>query len=186
VQSLIASVGFTGVLIGLLLTPFELYGEAGAQTVPLDYPRWLKLPLWIAAGAIIVACLLGYVALGRFLAQQLMMTGVIALVATLLFLAIRAFTRESSSGRNPISLFLEEQIGLDATRRRQLAWVTESLLTLALALIALRCRHPRLGEIDPVRLRDRAVQDFPGPHRHRHPAVHGHAVCDAATSAPSA
>ena len=82
--------------------------------VPRDYPRWLKLPLWVAAGAIILACLLGYVALGRFLSQQIMMTGVIALVATLLFLAIRAFTRESSNGRNSISLFLEEQIGLDA------------------------------------------------------------------------
>jgi potassium-dependent mechanosensitive channel len=137
VQSLIASLGFAWVLTGLLLTPFELYGETGTQAVSRDYPRWLKLPLWIAVGAIIMACLLGYVALGRFLAQQLMMTGVIALVATLLFLAIRAFTRESSSGRNSISLFLEEQIGLDGTRRRQLAWVTESLLTVVLAVIAL-------------------------------------------------
>jgi potassium efflux system protein len=136
VQSLIASLGFTGVLIGLLLTPFEVDGEAGAQKVPLDYPRWLKLPLWLAAGAIIAACLLGYVALGRFMTQQIMMNGVIALVATLLYLAIRAFTRDSSNGRNSISLFLEEQVGLDAARRRQLAWVTESMLTVALALVA--------------------------------------------------
>jgi potassium-dependent mechanosensitive channel len=136
VQSLITSAGFTGVLIGLLLTPFELNGEAGVQAVRLDYPRWLKLPLWFAAGTIVLACLLGYVALGRFLVQQIMMTGVIALVAALLYLAIRAFTRESSSGRNSISLFLEEQIGLDAHRRQQLAWVTETILTLGLALIA--------------------------------------------------
>ena len=137
VQSLIASLGFVGVLSGLLLTPFDGGGDAGIVAVPRDYPRWLKLPLWIAVGAIVLACLLGYVALGRFLAQQLMMTGVIALVATLLFLAIRAFTRESSNGRNFVSLFLEEQIGLDAPRRRQLAWVTESLLTVVLAMIAI-------------------------------------------------
>lgn len=137
VQSLTASLGFVGVLSGLLLTPFDGDGEAAIVAVPRDYPRWLKLPLWIAVGAIILACLLGYVALGRFLAQQLMMTGVIALVATLLFLAIRAFTRESSNGRNFVSLFLEEQIGLDAPRRRQLAWVTESLLTVVLAMIAI-------------------------------------------------
>ena len=137
VQSLITSAGFTGVLIGLLLTPFELTGEGGLQSVRLDYPRWLKLPLWIAAGAIILACLLGYVALGRFLVQQIMMTGVIALVASLLYLAIRAYTRESSSGRNSVSLFLEEQIGFDAQRRQQLGWVTESILTLGLALVAL-------------------------------------------------
>jgi potassium-dependent mechanosensitive channel len=136
VQSLITSAGFIGVLIGLLLTPFEHSGEGSVQAVRLDYPRWLKLPLWIATGAIILACLLGYVALGRFLVQQIMMTGVIALVASLLYLAIRAFTRESSSGRNSISLFLEEQIGFDAHRRHQLAWVTESILTLGLALVA--------------------------------------------------
>jgi potassium-dependent mechanosensitive channel len=137
VQSLIASLGFTGVLAGLLLTPFNFYDEGGTLPVARDYPRWLKLPLWIAGCAIVLACLLGYVALGRFLAQQIMMTGVIALVATLLFLAIRAFTRASSSGRNSVSLFLEEQIGLDAPRRQQLAWVTESILTVALAFIAL-------------------------------------------------
>ena len=136
VQSLIASLGFAGVLIGLLLTPFELVGEGGTQAVSRDYPRWLKLPLWIAAGAIILACLLGYVALGRFLAQQLLVTGIIALVTTLLFLAIRAFTRESSSGRNSISLFLEEQIGLDGPRRQQLGWLTESVLSVGLALVA--------------------------------------------------
>ncbi|NOT70232.1 MAG: mechanosensitive ion channel family protein [Hyphomicrobium sp.] len=135
VQSLIASFGFAGVLIGLLLTPFERDDTSAPE--PRDYPRWLKLPLWVAAGGIILACLLGYVALGRFLSQQIMMTGVIALVATLLFLAIRAFTRESSNGRNSVSLFLEEQIGLDATRRQQLGWLVESLLTVGLALVAL-------------------------------------------------
>ena len=137
VQSLIASLGFAGVLVGLLLTPFERYEDGGVRVVPRDYPRWLKLPLWLAAAAIVLACLLGYVALARFLSQQIMMTGVIALVATLLFLAIRAFTRESEQDRNSISLFLEEQLGLDAPRRQQIGWVTESLLTAGLALVAL-------------------------------------------------
>jgi potassium efflux system protein len=137
VQSLIASIGFASVLVGLLLTPFERFDEGNVRAVPRDYPRWLKVPLWIAAGGIILACLFGYVALGRFLAQQIMMTGVIALVATLLYLAIRAFTRESSNGRTWISLFFEEQLGLDADRRRQLGWLTESVLTVGLALVAL-------------------------------------------------
>ena len=137
VQSLIASMGFAGVLIGLLLTPFEQFEEGGLRSVARDYPRWLKLPLWVAAGAIIVLSLLGYVALGRFLSQQLMATGVIALVATLLYLAIRAFTRESGNGRTSVSLFLEEQLGVDAGRRRQLGWLIESVLTVCLVLVAL-------------------------------------------------
>jgi potassium-dependent mechanosensitive channel len=137
VQSLIASMAFAGVLAGLLLTRFEKYGDTALQPVARDYPRWLKLPLWLAAGAIVVACLLGYVALGRFMAQQIMMTGVIGLVATLLFLAIRAFTRETGPQRNAASVFLEDQIGLDAARRQQVGWLTESLLTVGLALVAL-------------------------------------------------
>ncbi len=137
VQSLAASLGFAGVLIGLLMTRFELYGKGGTQKVPRDYPRWLKIPLWIAAGAIILACLLGYVALARFMSQQIMMTGVIGIVATLLFLAIRAFTRETGPERSTIGLVLEEQLGFDETRRRQLGWLAESLLSVGLALVAL-------------------------------------------------
>lgn len=137
IQSLIASVAFALVLIGLLLTPFEQYEQGGLRAVPRDHPRWLKYPLWVAAITIIVLCLLGYVALGRFLSQQLMMTGVIALVATLLYLAIRAFTREGTNGRTSVSIFLEEQLGVDADRRRQLGWLIETVLTAGLALVAL-------------------------------------------------
>jgi potassium-dependent mechanosensitive channel len=137
VQSLATSLAFAGVLIGLLLTPFERYEDGAVRVVSRDYPRWLKLPLWLAAAAIIVACLLGYVAFARFLSQQIMMTGVIALVATLLFLAIRAFTRENNTGSTLISRFLEEQIGLDTSRRQQIIWGIESFLTLGLALVAL-------------------------------------------------
>lgn len=140
VQSLAASLSFAGVLIGLVLTPFEPYQPGGSTmnvTVPVNrhQPRWLKLPLWMAAATIIIVCLTGYVALGRFLAQQIVMTGVVGLVATLLFLAIRAFTRENADKRSATSVFLEEQIGFDANRRRQVAWVTESMLSLVVILI---------------------------------------------------
>ena len=137
VQSLIATIAFAGVLIGLLLTPFEPSGEGHVRPYPRDRPAWLKIPLWIAAAAIMLACLLGYVALGRFGAQQLVMTGVVALVATLLFLAIRAFTRESGQGRHAVGLVLEEKFGLDAPRRQQLAWLTEAALSLTLFIVAL-------------------------------------------------
>lgn len=138
VQSLIASLAFAGVLIGLLLTPFEPYEMDGLKPLPSRAePRWLKFPLWLAAVAIIVSCLLGYVALGRFLAQQIVMTGVVALVATLLFLAIRAFTREGAYGRGNVSIFLEDQLGLDSVRRRQLGWLTESLLSAVVLMLTL-------------------------------------------------
>ena len=137
VQSLIASLAFSGVLAGLLATPFEPIDAPKALRYPRDQPRWLKIPLWFAAAFILMACLLGYVALGRFAAQQLVMTGVVALISTLLFLAIRAFTREGVSGRHAMSVMLEQQFGFDAPRRQQLAWLAEAALTLTLAIVAL-------------------------------------------------
>lgn len=137
VQSLLASLAFAGVLAGLLLTPFEPYGERHEYPYPRDKPRWLKIPLWIAAVGIVVACLTGYVALGRFAAQQIVMTGVIALVATLLFLAIRAVTRERTVRGHAISAMLEDTFGLDEPRRQQLASLTEAALTLTLGIVAL-------------------------------------------------
>ena len=134
VQSLATSLAFAFVLIGLLLTPFESSEMSGLKPASRHRPIWLKLPLWVAAVAIIGCCLVGYVALGRFLAQQLVMTGVVGLIATLLYLAIRAFTRGNTTSRGHISVLLEERMGFDESRRKQLGWLTESVLTLCVLL----------------------------------------------------
>jgi potassium-dependent mechanosensitive channel len=136
-QSLFTSVAFALVLIGLLLTPFESSETTLARPVARGEPVWLKLPLWVAAAAIIACCLTGYIALGRFLAQQLVMTGVVGLVATLLYLAIRAFTRGSTTSRGHISVILEERMGFDEVRRKQLGWLTEVVLTLGVAFVTI-------------------------------------------------
>ncbi|MGL4398212.1 MAG: DUF3772 domain-containing protein, partial [Hyphomicrobium sp.] len=137
VQSLITTLAFAGVMAGLLLTPFEPDTHNPREPYPRDRPRWLKVPLWLATVGIIVGCLLGYVALGRFAAQQIVLTGVVALIATLLFLAIRAFTRDTGTGRHAVGTILERQFGMDAPRRQQLAWLTEAALTLTLVILAL-------------------------------------------------
>jgi potassium-dependent mechanosensitive channel len=135
-QSLFTSVAFALVLIGLLLTPFESNETARTRPVTRSEPFWLKGPLWVAALGIIVLCLTGYVALGRFLAQQLVMTGIVGLVAMLLYLAIRAFTRGSTTSRGHIGELLEQRMGFDESRRKQLGWLTEVVLTFAVALVA--------------------------------------------------
>jgi small-conductance mechanosensitive channel len=134
VQSLATSLAFAFVLIGLLLTPFQSSEGLGLKPVSRHRPLWLKIPLWLAAFAIIGCCLVGYVALGRFLAQQLVMTGVVGLIATLLYLAIRSFTRGNTTSRGHISVLLEERMGFDESRRKQLGWLTESVLTLGVLL----------------------------------------------------
>jgi potassium efflux system protein len=135
-QSLFTSVAFAFVLIGLLLTPFESNDVARARPVTRREPLWLKLPLWVAALGIIALCLTGYIALARFLAQQLVMTGVVGLVAMLLYLAIRAFTRGSTTARGHISELLEQRMGFDEVRRKQLGWLMEVTLTSCVVLCA--------------------------------------------------
>jgi potassium-dependent mechanosensitive channel len=141
VQSFLASTTFAALLVGLLLTPFQPQSEA-AETdppppVPRHYPRWLKLPLWLLAIAIVATALLGYVALSRFLVQQIVLTGIVAAVWWLGYLAIRALTREPMQRAYPVGEILENRFGLDAPRRNQLAWLTEVALTFALVICAI-------------------------------------------------
>jgi len=136
-QSLASSMAFAALLIGLLLTPFTSQGMPAPALFPRHRPGWLKLPLWIVAVGIVVAALSGYVALARFAAQQLLLTGIVALLGWLGYLAIRAFTREPPRHGRPMSDLLEQKFGLDAPRRRQLARLTELTLTFALAICAL-------------------------------------------------
>jgi potassium-dependent mechanosensitive channel len=150
VQTFATSIAFAALLIGLLLTPFipqptETAGAAevatssasAAERYPRQAPRWLKLPLWLIALAILGLALLGYVALARFVAQQLVLTGIVLVVSWLLYLAIRAVTREPQQRRYPVGELLEARFGLDAPRRNQLARLTEIALTFALVICAL-------------------------------------------------
>jgi potassium efflux system protein len=137
VQSLVTSLAFAGLLAGLLMTPFVPRERVGDAGWPGQHPRWLKLPLWFAALAIVVASLLGYVALARFIAQQIVATGVVGVAFVLLFFAIRAFTRDGNGGAHAVGVVLESRFGLDGGRREQLAKLTELLFTLLLIICAI-------------------------------------------------
>jgi potassium efflux system protein len=138
VQSFASSVAFASLLIGLLLTPFTPQSATGSQLVVSRHePRWLKVPLWTIAIGIVVAALLGYVALARFAAQQLVLTGIVVLLGWLGYLAIRAVTREPPQRGLPVGDLLEQRFGLDASRRHQLTRLTELALTFALVICAL-------------------------------------------------
>jgi small-conductance mechanosensitive channel len=137
VQSFVASMAFAALLIGLLLTQFTPQGTSPAVAVSRHSPRWLKLPLWIVAIGMVAAALAGYVALARFAAQQLVLTGIVLLLVWLGYLAIRAFTREPPQRGLPVGELLEQRFGLDAPRRNQLARLTEFALTFALVIGAL-------------------------------------------------
>ena len=137
VQSFASSTAFAALLIGVLLTPFAPQAGAPLAEVSRHYPRLLKLPLWAMAIGIIATALCGYVALARFLAQQLVLTGIVVVVGWLAYLAIRAITREPPQRSFPVGEILESRFGLDGPRRNQLARLTELALTLAVAIAAI-------------------------------------------------
>ena len=152
VQSFSLSMGFALLLMGLAWTPFEWArtrplpagaAEAHAPAALLQPsvgrldPHWLKGPMWALAIGIIAASMLGYVALGRFASNQLVLTGIVFSVAGLCYLAIRALTRPRADGRYSISDTLETRFSIDAPRQRQLARLAELVLTSALLLLAL-------------------------------------------------
>jgi len=80
--------------------------------------------------------LLGYLALGRFIAQQLVLTGTVMVAAGLIYLTIRSVTRTMEQPTNPIGNALSTRLRLEQTRINEFAWLVEVLLTIALLIIA--------------------------------------------------
>jgi small-conductance mechanosensitive channel len=136
-QSIGLSLLFAALLIGVLLTPFTPQNHDASQPFSRHRPRLLKLPLWLVALGIIGASLLGYAALARFVSQQLVLTGLVAQLCWLGYLAIRAFTREPTEQSRALGAALENRLGLDHPRRAQLAGLTELALSFALILCAI-------------------------------------------------
>jgi len=99
-------------------------------------PWWLKLPLWVLTLLILATTLLGYLALGRFIAQQLVLTGTVIVAAGLIYLTIRSITRTIERPDNPIGSMLTTRLRIEPARLGELAWLAEALLTFALLAIA--------------------------------------------------
>ncbi|MEO8651930.1 MAG: DUF3772 domain-containing protein [Hyphomicrobiaceae bacterium] len=137
-----ASLIYAALLAGLLLTRFSTSPvrspETGATTqhvTPLYAPWWLKLPLWVITGLILGATLAGYIPLGRFIAQQLVLTGTVLVAAGICYLTIRTITRTIDEPTNPFGQTLAGRLRLEHTRVSEFAWLAELLLTLLLLIV---------------------------------------------------
>jgi len=81
----------------------------------------LRIPIWITVAAIVVSALTGYLALSRFLAQQLIVTGSILALVYLLLLWVDGISRSLSDDNATTGRWLEQRVGLGQRRRKQLA-----------------------------------------------------------------
>lgn len=146
-QGVVTNIATALLLAALLLTPFipqtgPLRAVNGLDRLVANPPRyaplWIKLPLWAITITILVTTLAGYVALGRFIAQQVVLTGTILAVTGLFYLAIRATTRDRADGsRSRVGGFLESRFRIDASRQGQLAKLAEIAGTFTLLLLML-------------------------------------------------
>jgi potassium-dependent mechanosensitive channel len=144
-QTFLTSCLFVALLAATLFTRFEPQAAADRPVnghhdvegfVSRLAPRWIKVPLWLTAAAILATSALGYVALGRFVAHQLVLSSMVLSAAGVCYLAIRAATRGRQDGRVVVGELLETRFGLEPSRQRQLVRLLEVILTLLLFLIA--------------------------------------------------
>ncbi|MBV9628076.1 MAG: mechanosensitive ion channel family protein [Xanthobacteraceae bacterium] len=108
-----------GIIAAILLTPLEAKHQD--RTLSPRLLAVLRAPVWIAVFAIIISALAGYLALARFLAQQVVVTGSILAFAYLLLLWVDGLMQGFCDDRAATGHWLKEKFGENQRRREQLA-----------------------------------------------------------------
>ncbi len=121
-----------GIVVAILLTPLE---EQQRDGIP-QWLRVLRLPVWATIAAIVVSTLAGYLALARFLAQQLIVTGSILAIVYLLLLWVDGFTQGLGDDQAAVGRWLQDRAHLDQRRREQLALPSGLFLKLAVLVLS--------------------------------------------------
>ncbi len=134
-QNFVTSLIFAFLLIALLLTPLKPENTTDRKPSRI-WPIWLKLPLWLLALAILISAALGYVALARFLASQIVLTGSVIAGVILLRLAIGELTSDLANSSTPIGTWLARTFRFGELQRRQFAMATGLLLNIMLLVFA--------------------------------------------------
>jgi small-conductance mechanosensitive channel len=123
-----------GIVVAILLTPLEGQHQDGITS-----QRWLRalrLPIWAVIVAIVVSTLAGYLALARFLVQQLIVTGSILALVYLLLLWVDGFTQGLGDDDAVTGRWLGQRAGLDQKRRERVALPAGLLLKFAVLVLS--------------------------------------------------
>jgi small-conductance mechanosensitive channel len=146
-QGVITNIATAGLLMLLVFRPIV------AQTGPLRAvnhldrvdanvgrifaPLWIKIPLLVLAVAIVATSAIGYVALGRYIAQQIVLTGTVLAIVGLFYLGVRAVTRRRDGATSAVGAFIENRFGIERARQAQIVKLSETAAILILVSIAL-------------------------------------------------
>ena len=124
----------SGLVVAILLTPLD-----GRHSDKMPSLRWLtalRIPIWITVVGIVVCALGGYLALSRFLAQQLIVTGSILAFVYLLLLWVDGFMQGLGDDSVATGRWLKERVGLEQRRREQLVLPIGLSLKVAVLLLS--------------------------------------------------
>jgi potassium-dependent mechanosensitive channel len=113
-----SSLLLAAIIVAILLTPLD--GQHQERMPSLRWLTALRIPIWITVVAIVVCALGGYLALSRFLAQQLIVTGSILSFVYLLLLWVDGLMHGLGDDSAATGLWLKERAGLEQRRRKQL------------------------------------------------------------------
>ena len=133
-QTCIASLLLAYLIISILRIR-ALNGDDSGELHPIG-PRYVRAPLWLTAFAIIGATVTGYIALARFIAAQLIVTGTILLVAYLFMFWASAFAQSLADDETVAGKNLNRHVRLSQRRREQLNLPVTLLLRGMVLLIA--------------------------------------------------
>ncbi len=157
VQAMVTSLAFAALLFAFTRIPLAGREAALVQTPSRSRPRWLKIPVALAALAIVATTLAGYVALGKFISTQVLLIGGMGLFILSAHLVIRRVAVVMTDGERSMGQILETRLGLDHDRTsyltRLLVFTVEFLLLLAaLPLLVLTWGYTREDFLDWLRL----------------------------------
>jgi small-conductance mechanosensitive channel len=107
--------------------------DAAGVSRPIG-PGYVRLPLWLIALAILGAALIGYVALARFIAGQLIVASTILIIAYLLIISVTGFGENVSDDDTAGGRWLRDNADLDEHRREQIALPVTLILKAAIVI----------------------------------------------------
>jgi potassium-dependent mechanosensitive channel len=129
-----SSLLLAGIIVAILMTRLDARHPDGMPSL-----RWLtalRIPIWITVAAIVACALGGYLALSRFLAQQLIVTGSILALVYLLMLWVDGFVQGLGDDSTATGRWLKKRAGLEKQRREQLVLPIGLFLKFAVVVLS--------------------------------------------------
>lgn len=128
----LASTVIIGVLVVLIGLVKPFVGEDGH---PKPWPRLIRYVLLTLGGVTIVAALLGYIGLARFVSQQIVVTGAILATMYIGFLSSQAINEEDAFIKTTVGRRIKRMFTLDDTTLDQLGLVFSIIINLLVLVV---------------------------------------------------